>query len=122
VSFMRFQEGVARWVGAAFGERVAMDPRERAFRFLEEALELVQAAGLRSSDATRLVNYVYERPVGVVAQEVGGVMVTLAALCAAFYLDLEFCALAELERAERRTDEIRARQAEKPHHIRGGPA
>ncbi len=42
--------------------------------------ELVQAVGTSREDALRLVEYVYTRPVGELRQEIGGVMVTLAAL------------------------------------------
>ena len=38
-------------------------------RFLEEALELVQACGATASEAHQLVDYVYGRPVGEPAQE-----------------------------------------------------
>lgn len=117
-----FQERVAAWVVDAFGRQVAFDPQERAMRLLEEALELAQAAGLRKLQALALVEYVYGRPLGLVAQEVGGVMVTLAALCSAFYLDLGRCASDELARAIAHTREIRAKQAGKPHDIKGAEA
>lgn len=88
-------------------------------RLLEEALELAQAAGLRQLQALAVVEYVYGRPVGVVAQEVGGVAVTLAALASAFYLNLDDCADQELLRAMANTGEILTKQAGKPHNIKG---
>jgi hypothetical protein len=84
------------------------------YRFLEEALELSQASGCSSEDAHRLVDYVFSRPVGRLEPEVGGVMVTLAALCAAAGIDLKNAADRELERNWSRIDAIRRKQANKP--------
>ena len=54
------QTDVARWVNEAFGEEVAADKVERNHRFLEAALELVQALGCTRMDAHSLVDYVFE--------------------------------------------------------------
>ncbi len=78
-----FQARVAAWMRACFDASIAADPIERNHRFLEEALELVQARGCTASEAHQLVDYVFGRPVGDPFQEVGGVEVTLAALCSA---------------------------------------
>lgn len=76
----RRQNRDIEWVRSTFGEAtLAVD--ERAARFLEEALELAQAVGLTREKAIALVEYVYSRPVGDPAQEVGGVGVTLLGLC-----------------------------------------
>jgi hypothetical protein len=72
---------VRTWVMKTFGIAIFWDRRERARRFLEEALELVQAMELGKAEVHRLVNRVYSRPAGEVAQEIGGVGVTLHALC-----------------------------------------
>ncbi|MGT2505726.1 hypothetical protein [Cupriavidus basilensis] len=74
-----FQQRVQPWMLECFGAEIAADARERNHRFIEEALELVQACGATASEAHQLVDYVYGRPVGDRHQEVGGVMVTLAA-------------------------------------------
>ena len=66
-----------------------MNPYERAKRVLEEAVELAQAAGVTLLDAERVLYYVYDRPVGELSQEVGGVAITLASLCTANGLNLE---------------------------------
>ncbi len=68
------------WVVSTFGVAVAQ-PRERAMRFIEEAIELAQAAGITFDEVARLVTYVFSRPVGEPAQEVGGVGVTLLSYC-----------------------------------------
>lgn len=99
---------------ACFGETIAGDRQERNHRFLEEALELVQACGATADEAHQLVDYVYGRPAGEPAQEVGGVMVTMAALCLAQGMDMHKAAEAELSRIWTKVEQIRAKQAAKP--------
>jgi len=86
-----FQLRVKDWLLVCFSREVVYDLRERCFRFAEESIELVQSLGLRREDAHRIVDYVYDRPQGRVEQEMGGVMVTLAALSTAvgFFMYLE---------------------------------
>ncbi len=111
-----FQARVQPWLMACFGEMIAGDREERNHRFLEEALELVQACGCSDGEAHQLVNYVFGRDVGEPAQEVGGVMVTLAALCLANDLDMHVNAETELARIWTKVEAIRAKQAAKPKH------
>lgn len=77
-----------------------MDPLERIMRFLEEALELAQAEGMNEQEVERVVSYVYGRPAGESFQEVGGVMVTLAAFCFRRGIDLQLAALTEFDRID----------------------
>lgn len=109
-----FQERVHVWGTECFGEHSAHDRTERVHRYLEESLELAQALGCTESEVMQLVRYVYSRPRGEVAQEIGGVMVTLAALCAANSCDIAACGEQELARVLTRIKEIRAKQARKP--------
>ena len=109
-----FQSRVQPWMMACFGEAIAFDRQERNHRFLEEALELVQANQCTASEAHQLVDYVYGRPVGEPSQEVGGVMVTLAALCLASGLDMHSAAETELARIWTKVEQIRAKRAAKP--------
>lgn len=109
-----FQGRVKDWMLACFGEAIAGDKTERNHRFLEESLELVQALGCTQSEAHKLVCYVFERPSGEPAQEVGGVMVTLAALCSASGLDMQGASERELDRIWGNIPQIRAKQAAKP--------
>lgn len=109
-----FQNRVAPWMQECFGAEISSDTVERNHRFIEEALELVQACGCSRADAIRLVDYVYGRPVGVPEQEVGGVMVTLAALCLAQGMDMHRAGDIELERIWTNVEAIRAKQASKP--------
>lgn len=111
-----FQERVNPWLLACFGQEIADDTQERNHRFLEESLELVQACGCTPSEAHQLVDYVYGRPVGEKTQEVGGVMVTLAALCLAQRIDMHQCGEVELARIWTKVEKIRAKQAAKPKH------
>ena len=111
-----YQERVHDWIIACFGEEIGRDKVERNHRFLEEALELVQALGCTADEAHQLVDYVFGRPVGEPGQEVGGVMNTLAALCTAAGLDLNAEAERELARVWTKVEAIRAKQAAKPKH------
>lgn len=109
-----FQDRVKPWMLECFGPAIAADRQERNHRFLEEALELVQASGCTAVEAHQLVEYVYGRPVGDPVQEVGGVMVTLAALCLAHGMDMHAAGETELARIWTKVDQIRAKQAAKP--------
>jgi len=111
-----FQQRVEPWLLECFGAEIAGDPVERNHRFCEEALELVQACGCTSSEAHQLVDYVFGRPVGEKAQEAGGVMVTLAALCRAQGIDMHEAGEVELARIWTKVEKIRAKQAAKPKH------
>ncbi len=109
-----FQEQVRDWLLACFGPVIAADKTERNHRFLEEALELVQACGASRDECRQLVDYVFSRPAGDLEQEVGGVMVTLAALCCAHDLSMEEGGKIELQRIWHKIEAIRAKQAAKP--------
>lgn len=111
-----FQGRVQPWMMACFGAEISANGAERNHRFLEESLELVQACGCTASEAHQLVDYVYGRPVGEREQEVGGVMVTLAALCLAQGLDMHAAGETELARIWTKVETIRAKQAAKPKH------
>lgn len=113
---MSFQDRVHPWLLACFGATIANDQKERNDRFLEEALELVQSCNYTQHEAHQLVEYVYGRPVGEPHQEVGGVMVTLAALCLAHNMDMHADGETELTRIWTKVEQIRAKQAAKPKH------
>lgn len=112
-----FQSRVAGWMLDCFTPEIAADKLERADRFCEEALELVQTMPDFTKDrAHALVDYVFSREVGERGQEVGGVMVTLAALCGP--CDLDMTAEAEREYARISApaviEKIRAKHTSKP--------
>lgn len=110
-----FQLGVDDWMDACFGAAIKVDRLERAGRFCEEALELCQTApGFSKDRAHALVDYVFGRPQGEISQEVGGVMVTLAAFCNTFGISITAEAERELARVWTKVEQIRAKQATKP--------
>ena len=113
---MSYQDRAVEWVREAFGTEPADCKAERAHRFLEEALEAVQAAGTTYPEALQLVDYVFSRPAGKIEQEVGGVMLTLAALAAAHGVDMEVAAECELARVNTPAiiAKCRAKNASKP--------
>lgn len=108
-----FQTRVGEWLVLCFGQDIANDLTERCDRFLEENLELLQAAGYDPKRVPQLVNYVWNRPVGEKHQEVGGVMVTLAALCRALDVQMETAGEEELSRIWTVVGEIREKQKRK---------
>jgi NTP pyrophosphatase (non-canonical NTP hydrolase) len=116
-----YQTRVNDWMLHCFDERVAVDRVERNHRFLEEALELVQAAGGTTADAHALVDYVFSRPVGALDQEVGGTMVCLAALCNAHGVSMDQCGETELQRNWANTEKIHAKWLKKAIRSDGGP-
>jgi len=108
-----YQERVSVWFVNCFGLGHAGFVKERAHRFLEEAMELVQACGASREDGHKLVDYVWGRPVGEKKQEVGGTMVTLAILCSIHGIDMLDAGEVELTRAWKDIEKIRAKQAAK---------
>ena len=109
------QAEIGRWMLECFGEEIAADRIERGDRFIEEALELAQTVeGFTADRAHALVDYVFGRAVGEKEQEVGGVMVTLAALCNTAGIDIQAAMNTEVARIWTKVDVIRAKQATKP--------
>lgn len=111
-----FQSHVNAWMQRCFGPVISADRRERNHRFLEEALELVQSLDCTREEAHQLVDYVFGRPVGEPRQEMGGVMVTLAALANATDLKMGRDGATELDRVNSPEiiEKIRRKQAAKP--------
>ena len=118
MTFSTFQNSVRDWILECFGSEISDYKPERNQRFLEESLELVQSCDMSPEDAHRLVDYVYSRPVGDKVQEVGGTLVTLAALCGAHRIHMELAAEDELLRIQKKDvmEKIRAKQATKPQY------
>ncbi|WP_283196567.1 hypothetical protein [Rhizobium sp. BT04] len=114
---LSFQMRVHKWMLVCFGAEVTADIPERSHRFLEEALELTQSIGCTREEAHQLVDYVFDRPAGVPGQEVGGVMLTLAALCEPAGLDMRIDGENELFRVNQPDiiAKIRRKQETKPH-------
>jgi len=113
-ALLPFQTRVASWLLDCFGPKIALDRTERAHRFLEEALEMVQAGNCTRDEAHQLVDYVFLRPTGEMRQEIGGTLVTLAAFCDAYGIDMAECGDVELARCYQHIHAIRAKQKQKP--------
>lgn len=107
------QAEVGVWVNECFNEAIASDTMERNHRFLEEALEVVQANNATAEEAHTLVDYVFARPVGEKRQEAGQALITLAALCQAAGVNLEQAATAELDRIKQPEEMARIREKQK---------
>lgn len=80
---------VGRWTVECFGDVEALSVPQRAYRLLEETIELAQAVGVDGEKAAQLLAYTYSRPPGVVEQELGGVGVCLLAFGYAANLDVD---------------------------------
>lgn len=109
-----FQTRVQPWMDACFGPEISGDRVERGDRLLEEVFELLQSGGYDKGRVLALIDYVWSREIGEPHQEVGGVMVTLAAYCLAHGLDMHEAGEDELARIWTKVEQIRAKQAAKP--------
>lgn len=74
------QAEILQWANATFGEATASNTGERIRRFAEESIELAQAVGLDKQAIHDIIDHVYAKPAGDVAQEIGQVGVSLLAL------------------------------------------
>lgn len=108
------QARVQPWMMACFGPEISADKLERGDRLLEELFELLQSGDYPRERIRALENYTWSRPRGEPPQEVGGVMITLAAYCLAHDLDMHQCGETELARIWTKVEAIRAKQAAKP--------
>lgn len=112
------QKKVGEWLIQCFGEEIASDKLERNDRYIEESLELVQSCGYTRDRAHDLVDYVFDRPVGEKHQEVGGSIITLAALCVAQDINMQAAGYEELARITQPEvmKKIQIKQATKPRN------
>lgn len=104
---MNFQQRVTEWVKICFGESNQACLKERTFRFAEEAIELCQALDMTKEEFIILLDYTYNKPPGTLGSEVGGTMITLAALCETAGIDMVEAGDNELNRNFTRMEEIR---------------
>jgi NTP pyrophosphatase (non-canonical NTP hydrolase) len=89
---------VGEWCVAAFGKDESTNLPQRGLRLLEEAAECAQACGVEWGIANKLMKYVWGRPPGSTAQELGGVQLCCLALAEAAQLDADECELREVNR------------------------
>ena len=114
---IEYQEQINNWMVKTFGEKVLMDKKERAHRFAEEAIELLQAVGYTPDELNHMIKYVYGRPKGKVGQEVGGTLHCLASLCTAYRVPMSAYAVKVLRYCEQNGDAIRQKHSQKPNSI-----
>ena len=92
------QTNILNWANETFGAATADNTGERIRRFVEEAVELAQAVGLDKKAMLDIVEHVYARPAGDVAQEVGQVGVSLLGLAAHLNISADSEEFTEFER------------------------
>ena len=110
-----YQARIGSWVSHVFGVDAAADTVERALRAAEEIVELAQACGVKRESLHRLVDYVFSRPTGDPAQEIGGCMLTVYAVAESLRVNADSRLEAELERIQQPEviERCRNRQTEK---------
>lgn len=115
-----FQKRCLGWAQHAFSyaPKLVTSHRERALRYGEEAIELLQACGLSTADIQNLTAYVYSRPVGEITDEIGGSLVCLAALSSSYDISLEVAGDWAIAKCWDKVDAIRVKHADKPLAIR----
>jgi hypothetical protein len=92
------QSTVAAWCAAAFGAGQASSVQQRGLRMLEEAIETFQAAGCDPAMAHKLVDFVFSRPAGQFAKEIGQLGLTTLALANAAGVSADHEEAREVER------------------------
>lgn len=92
------QAQASQWALAAFGKNEARLPEQRALRLVEESIEAAQACGCDPAQLHKLIDFVFARPVGDLAQELGAVGLTLLLCADAATLSADDCERAELAR------------------------
>jgi len=108
------QAAVEVWVRKTFGDKVMDNPVERGRRVMEEANELGQVEGVTRAEAHKIVDAVFDKAKGELAQEVGGVGVTLLALCARHEMRLDDAVRVEIDRiSQGEREKFRQRQLAK---------
>lgn len=87
------------WAQETFGD-IALDPRERVLRFLEEAVELAQAMHVSMDTTDAVVARVYRREPGEPPKEIGQALATLELLAKAMKVDADAEATKEFIRVQ----------------------
>lgn len=87
------------WARDTFGD-IALDPRERAMRFAEEAVELAHACNIDEVVMQAIVRRVYSRLPGEVPKELGQALVTLELLAKAINVNADDEATKEFYRVQ----------------------
>lgn len=110
---LSLQDRLSNWLVNCVGQEAALDKNERDARFLEEAIELMQARGRTKEEIMTMVDHVYSRPVGEVNQEIAGTLLTLMAVGAADEVDILELGEKEYRRVISKIDQVRTKQLTK---------
>lgn len=108
------QRQCVEWVEQVLGGDSFHDVNFRRNHQLEEALELSQSVGMTRESAHQIVDYVFDRPVGEVGQEVAGSFFTLVVLAAQQGVSVASVIVPELQRCWDNAEKIQAKQLLKP--------
>lgn len=114
----QLQTETHEWMTRALGPGIRDDKRERILRFLEEAMELCQVCELPVGAIYAMIDYTYNRPVGEIEDEVGGVMICLAALCNANFVDMQTAVDTRMLLCHQNMEAIRLKHMAKPSSVR----
>jgi hypothetical protein len=101
MSLQHLQKLTWDWGIRCFGEGHMHNRRVRALRMVEEAVEAAQACELDPAVLHLLIDKVYGRPRGDLAQELGGVLLTTSVLATSINVSLEDLYFTELQRCLR---------------------
>lgn len=104
-----------------FGFTNTFNRRERALRYAEESLELMQAAGLTESDVEALKKHVYSREPGQIRKELGNAQLTLLALGTSYGIHVVDEGERDLRWAKNNISYIREKYLSKPAAIVAEP-
>lgn len=88
-----------QWAVDIFGP-IALNPDERAMRFLEEAIELGHSLGISQVIINTIVRRVYGREKGDINREIGQAHMTLEVLAKAINVDADDEATREFQRVQ----------------------
>jgi len=92
------QTDILQWANGTFGVATADNTGERIRRFAEESVELAQTVGLEKQALLDLIEHVYAKPAGNLAQEIGQVGVSLLGLAEHLGINVDEEERAEFER------------------------
>lgn len=115
-----FQDRAQAWMRACFKPEDVTDKAERNRRAAEEFGEFLRAAGMEEQEAVAEFTAGFRKDPGDVAQETGGVLLTVAGVCSAHGVDMMAAGETELARVcdPETMRKIRAKHDAKP---RGAP-
>lgn len=94
---MSRQQEVLDWATEMFGP-VARNLDERGARLAEEAIEVAHTAGVPIEVIIKIAERIYTKPKGEMRSEIGGVALTLDAICALVGTNPDWEAMQEFDR------------------------